>query len=397
MFKKALGTVAAAALLAFGVTGAQAADDEIVVGFAVSTSGWQAAYTAPATLAAQIRLKEINEAGGLLGKQLKIVQADSKTDRVEGAKAGQAVISQGAEMVFVDCDFDMGAPAANMAQNAGLISFFLCAGDAKAGIEGIGPYSFTGGNAAHLDGAAVANWAYDIKTARKAYLLLDETIEYNKSVCAGFEWTWNNLDGTQLVGKDVFQNDDPSIQAQIDRIKSMSDKPEVIALCSYVPGAASALRQIRASGLDTLVVSGVAMDGHYWLESVPDLSNFCTAAFSSIYGDAGDDVNAFFEKFAAANGGEPPATSLPIAGYVMMDLWAKAVTQAGTTETKAVLAEMEKFQDEPTLMGPRSFSNKLHIQNKAQYAVLCTDSGKVSLAEFTIAGPIPKDVILKNK
>ena len=43
-----------------GATAAQADDHEIVVGFAVSTSGWQAAYTGPATLAAQIRLEEIN-------------------------------------------------------------------------------------------------------------------------------------------------------------------------------------------------------------------------------------------------------------------------------------------------------------------------------------------------
>jgi branched-chain amino acid transport system substrate-binding protein len=395
MLKKTLGIVAIGALLAAGFGGAQADDENIVVGFAVSTSGWQAAYTGPATLAAQVRIDEINAAGGLLGKQVSIAQADSKSDREEGVKAGQKVINDGADVVFVDCDFDMGAPAANAAQGAGLISLFLCAGDAKAGIEGIGPYSFTGGQAAHLDGASVATYAYDKREARTAYVLLDDTIEYNKSVCAGFEWSWAQKEGATIVGSDVFQNGDPSVQGQIDRIKSLDTPPDVIALCSYVPGAASALRQIRASGVDSLVVSGVAMDGHYWLEAVPNLSNFCAAAFSSIYGDAGDDVKAFFKKLEAKEG-EPTATSLPIAGYVLMDLWAKAVEQAGTVDSAAVTAAMEKYTDQPTLMGPRSFTDQLHIQDKAEYAMICTDEGKTRMVDKVVAGPIPKSVILKN-
>ena len=312
MLKRMVGAVMAGALVAGGATAVQADDHEIVVGFAVSTSGWQAAYTGPATLAAQIRLEEINAAGGLLGKQLVIAQADSKSEREEGVKAGQIVIDDGASVVFVDCDFDMGAPAANVAQNAGLISFFLCAGDAKAGIEGIGPFAFTGGQAAHLDGASIATYAYDNRGARTAYLLRDDTIEYNKSVCAGFEWAWPRMEGTTMLGLDVFQNNDPSIQGQIDRIKALDTTPDVIAVCSYVPGAASAIKQLRASGVETLIVSGVAMDGHYWLDAVPNLSNFCAAAFSSLYGGAGEEVEAFFKKLEAKEG-EPTATSLPIA------------------------------------------------------------------------------------
>ena len=396
MWKKTLGAVAAGALLTAGAAEARAADaDPIVVGFAVSTSGWQAAYTGPATLAAQIRLDEINEAGGLLGRQLTIAQADSKSEREEGVKAGQFVIDRGASVVFVDCDFDMGAPAANVAQNAGLVSLFLCAGDAKAGIEGIGPFAFTGGQAAHLDGASVAKYAYESRGARTAWLLRDDTIEYNKSVCAGFEWAWPQMEGTELLGIDVFQNNDPSIQGQIDRIKALDTAPDVIALCSYVPGAASALRQMRASGVDTLVVSGVAMDGHYWLDAVPNLSDFCAATFSSIYGDAGAEVKAFFDKLEAREGG-PTATSLPIAGYVLMDLWAKAVERAGSLDSAAVTAEMEKMTDEPTLMGPRSFSDRLHIQDKARYAIVCTDEGKTRMVDYVTAGPIPKSVLLKN-
>ena len=80
-------------------TAALSADDEVVVGFAASYSGWMQAYSQPSTNAALIAIDDINAKGGLLGKKLKAVMADAKTDRVEGAKAGQQVLNEGAEMV----------------------------------------------------------------------------------------------------------------------------------------------------------------------------------------------------------------------------------------------------------------------------------------------------------
>ena len=93
--------------------GAYAAD-EIVVGFATAESGFMQAYDKPAQDAALIRIDEINKAGGLLGKQIKVVTADTKTDRAEGAKAGLEVLDKGAELVIVSCDYDFGSPAARI-------------------------------------------------------------------------------------------------------------------------------------------------------------------------------------------------------------------------------------------------------------------------------------------
>ncbi len=123
--KLALGTALGALMLAAPT--ANAADDKIVVGFATAASGFMQAYDKPAQDAAMIRIDEINKAGGLLGKQIEVVTADTKTDRAEGAKAGLEVIDKGADLVVVSCDYDFGSPAALAAEGAGLVSFFLCA------------------------------------------------------------------------------------------------------------------------------------------------------------------------------------------------------------------------------------------------------------------------------
>ena len=115
--------------------------------------------TGPKT--AQIFIDDVNAKGGILGKKLRAVFADTKSDRAEGAKAGQEVVSQGADLVVGTCDYDFGAPALLQAQKAGKISVFLCAEDAKAGVAGVGPYAFTAGVAAQLEGASLAEWGYD--------------------------------------------------------------------------------------------------------------------------------------------------------------------------------------------------------------------------------------------
>ena len=133
--QKLFGTLTAIA----AVSATPALADEIVIGFATAESGFMQAYDKPAQDAAMIRIKEINEAGGLLGKQIKVVNADTKTDQAEGAKAGLTVLDAGAELVIVSCDYDFGSGAALQAQAAGKVSFFLCAESIKAGIPGVGP------------------------------------------------------------------------------------------------------------------------------------------------------------------------------------------------------------------------------------------------------------------
>ncbi|MBJ2149257.1 ABC transporter substrate-binding protein [Paracoccus sp. IB05] len=379
------------------IAGPALADDErIVVGFATAQTGFMQGYDKPAEDAAMIRIREINEAGGLLGKQIEVVTADTKTDMAEGAKAGLSVVDQGADLVVVSCDYDFGAPAALAAESLGVISFFICAESVKAGIQGVGPNSFSASVLAPVQGATMAEWSYKEKGARSYYRLLDTWTEYNKGICDGFDWMLPQLPEAKLVGEDTFVNEDASIAAQISRIKALPEEPDAIMLCSMMPGFVSAVKQIRAAGINSMLLNGSGADGSYWMSAVPDLSNFYVPAQGSVFGDdPSADVNAFVKKYAEATGA-PPATQYTFPGYVMIDVWAKAVERAGTTETAAVVAELEKMNEEPTLFGPRTFTAELHHQNKAEYRIIGTENGKPAVVgTWTISEPVPLDALLK--
>lgn len=390
--------LAALIVLLLGNTTPSSAADDIVIGFAVALSGPMQAYDGDSTRMAKLFIDQINAKGGLLGRKLRAVDADTKSDRAEGAKAGLAAVQAGSVLVFATCDYDYGAPAALQAQRAGVISVFLCAEDPKAGILGVGKLSFTASGAAQLQGAAAAEWAAGKKGWKTGYVLLDDSIEYNKSVCAGFDWMYPKKGG-KIVAHDTFKNGDASIASQVTRLANAirDQKVDVIMLCTYEPGGASAVRQIRAAGITLPILNGSSMDGSYWLAAVPNLTDFYIAVQAAVTGDPRPEVQALTEAFKAKYG-TLPASQYAFPAYAFMQLWAKAVTMAGTTDPKAVVAKLETFKNVPTVLGPRSFSSKLHIQDQMPLMIeeVVNGADKV-IDKQDVSEPIPNAVLYRLK
>jgi branched-chain amino acid transport system substrate-binding protein len=376
---------------------AQAADD-VVFGFAVAQTGGFAAYDDNGTKMAQLFMEQVNAKGGLLGKKIRAVFADTKSDRTEGAKAGQQVISEGAKLVFVTCDYDYGAPAALQAQRAGAISVFLCAEDPKAGIVGVGKDSFSASGAAQIQGAVMATWSYKDRGFHKGYVLMDDAFEYPKSVCAGFDWAFPKLGG-EIVGRDSFKTMDASIASQVTRLaNAIRDKQvEVVMFCADTRAGPSAIKQIREAGITLPIVNASAMDGEYWLPAVPNLGNFYVPVQAAVVGDPRPDVNALTKAYSDKFGGLP-ATQYAYPIYAFLQLWEKAVTQAGTTDAAPVVAKLEQFKNEPTILGPRSFSATLHMQDHFSMMIEELTDGKWKVVgEVPSLEPIPTNVLYRKK
>lgn len=377
---------------------ALATADETTVGFAIGQTGLMQALDTDSSRMALLFFDDLNASGGLLGKKIRPLIIDTKSDQQESAKAGAQLVKDGAALVITSCDYDFGAPAALQAQKAELVSVFLCAGDPKAGVLGVGPLSFTAGSAAQLEGATLADWAYDKQGFRTAYLLIDNSIEYDKSVCAGYEWAFKKRGG-KIVNTDTFKNGDASIASQITRLVSSGrdEKIDAVVLCSYPPGGASAVRQLRASGIAVPILSGSAMDGSYWLAAVPDLSDFYVAIEATPAEDPRPEINALTERYAKKFG-SPPATQYAYPIYAWLQLWTKAVQKAGTMESQLVVKVMETFHDEQTILGPRGFDKKLHIQVSTPLIIKSVVHGKEKfVSNWAFNDKIPNDVLFRTK
>jgi branched-chain amino acid transport system substrate-binding protein len=377
MSKRFIGAFTGVAVAAIAASGIALADEKpIIIGIATAHTGWFAIQDQGGVNAAELAVEDLNAKGGILGRKIQTVHADTKSDKAQGRKAGLEVLEKGADLVLVDLDYDMGAPAALEAEKAGKISFSIGAEDVKMGVQGVGPLSFTSSPAAQLEGAAAAEWGYEKKGFKTAYILTDTLIEYNKSVCYGFDLAVKTLAGAKIVGRDTFKNGDPSIASQVTRIKNLDPAPDVIMLCSFNPGGGAAVRQIRAAGIKTPIFASSAMDGNYWLDAVPDLSDFYYPAFGSIYGDdRRAAVNDLVARYKAKYNAEPPF-SHTLMGYVTVNLYATAVERAKSTDAKQVVAALESPDGIPTILGTYKFSHDLHVQTKFPFTIVTVENGK---------------------
>lgn len=386
---RSVGAGAVALALALGTTacaeesGGGASDDAIVIGVAIAKSGFVSAYDLPSYNSFKLKVDEINAAGGIDGREIELIESDTKSDIDRGGQAAQELIEKGAEIVVVSCDFDFGSPAAAAAQKAGLVSISLCASSPKFGVQAIGDKAFTFQPSVGNQAAVLATFATG-RGLDRAFALLDDTLAYTRGMNAAFIDFYEELGG-EVVGKDSFKNEDTSIATQIASIKEAD--PDVILMNSYPPGGASALRQIRAAGIDVPIVAGEAFDGTYWTEAVPGLSNFYVSTDATVYGD---DVNDAVNEWAAAyeeEYGEAPSKGQSVMGYAIGQGLEKALEiTGGDTDGETLAAALEGFDGVELVIGPVTFSADVHIPLNSPLVIMEYTDGKPKYVETVTPG-----------
>jgi branched-chain amino acid transport system substrate-binding protein len=383
MFRKV--GFAALAASALALSSHAYGQDKPVFGLVMSFSGWFQPIDADTIAGAKLAVEEINAAGGVLGQPIEVVEFDNKSEPPLGADGAVEVIGKGAKAILFPSDFDFGAPGAYVAQQSNVIAF-SGASDPKFGVQGVGPLAYSTSNASQAQGALLAEWAFKDKGWKTAYVLLDNTIAYTKSLCASMGTRWKELAGdAALLGEDTFLNPDASIAAQITRITSLPEQPDVIFFCSYAPGGPSAIRQMRAAGINSAILTGESLDGDYWIGTVPDLSNFYVVNYGSKYGDDPDPaVNEFFKRFEAKYG-KKADVSYGLRGYSAVQAWAKAAEKAGSLDGDKVAAVLDTFAGEPLVIGPTTYTPELHIQTTRPMTIVGVDQGKFgAVGRFTV-------------
>ncbi|MEQ8719555.1 MAG: ABC transporter substrate-binding protein [Acidimicrobiales bacterium] len=356
-------------------------DEPFVFGAAIAESGGFELYDSEVMKGMEYAIEQVNAAGGINGRMAELMIADHMTDVTQVEAVTESLIADGADLIVTTADYDFGAAAALAAANAGLISMGG-AGAPEFGYEGLGDLHFNVYQGTPTEGAAAAEWGYNTKGWSNAFLLVDTSIEYSTSLCDFFEEVWTGLGGS-IAGRETFLNSDASINSQVSSIAA-SDADVLIA-CSYPPGGASAIRQIRTGGIDLPIIGGAGYDGTFWLESTPDLSDFYYPTMVSSAGDDPNaDVNTFLEFVDPAGG-----AIYALFGQQIVEIVARAAEMADSTDTEALASAIESFTDEPTLVGPTTFTDTCHIPLGRNMAIVEIQGGVPSFVEYVTPSLVP--------
>src|SRR6266702_366939 len=219
MRRRGKWAVAAAVLTALALIGTALATSSrhthatakkpILIGAAIDLTKNMAPFDAPALTAAQIEIKKINAAGGVLGRKLQLKFVNDQLDPQKTKQAAVQFLSQGADIIWVTCDVDYATPAAQEGLNKGKLTIAPCIGTdelspLRFGAKGKLGFSF--GNAAQDEGAAVAEYSSK-RNWKTAVVVTDNLLRYFKDVCKAFTIRYQQLGG-KLVAQESFTQGD---------------------------------------------------------------------------------------------------------------------------------------------------------------------------------------------
>ena len=372
---KSTRTILAAATAAAVLAGpALAQDDKILLGGALCLTGVQAPLDTPGFRGAQVAVKALNDAGGVLGKPVEFINLDGKSDPVVVGNAAVELIEQGADAIIAPCDFDFGGPASREAQEAGLVGISTCASDPLYSSWSLGDKQFTLSMWNTTMGATAAEYAVNERGWKTAYVVTDQFIAYTKSLSKYFVEHFQTLGG-EIILEDTYTNGDNDFSAQLARLQALEEKPDVIFISSYGQDIGMIIRSLREVGYDAPVLGGDSYDDPAMIESLGEkIGNDIYFVTHTWMGpEAHPDMPKFIELYTEMFN-EPPDTSFVATGWDTVMLLAQAMEAAGTTEGEALATALEE-NDFKLLTGDLSYrsAEEGHAPDKAAVLVEIKD------------------------
>jgi branched-chain amino acid transport system substrate-binding protein len=372
-----------------GATTSGAAADPIRIGGGFDLTNEEAVIDVPTANGIKLAVKEINAAGGLLGRPVEFILRDSQYRRDVTANISKQLVEEDkVHAVVAFSETDSALAGGPIFQRAGL-PFVVAAASSPKIPQQVGDMAFMASFGDNVQAAAAAEFAFK-NFGRTAYLLWDEEVEYTVLLARYFNQHFTQLGGT-VVLLDSFDEGSTDLGEHIAKVKALPQQPDFYFLSTMPYNAGTTIKQFREAGLTEPIVGGDAYD-------FPDLvSQAGPQAAEDIYFSTHvlmDPAGAAAEvkKFMAAYKGEyqrEPENAFAVLGYDAMYLLADAIKRAGSTEPQAIKKALEETKAFPALTGAISFSPQSHIPSKG-VTMIAIKNGKFTLADQVVPTSFPE-------
>jgi branched-chain amino acid transport system substrate-binding protein len=375
--------IAAIGTTAFSVSASAAPKaDTILIGISAAKTGILGPYDLQAGQLFQLRIDQLNKAGGVLGKQMKVKWIDTKSDKPTAATNASELVGQGAVAILTTCDFDFSFPATQAAGAKKVLALSLCASSPKAATPAIvGQYGGSMGLGSDTEGVAMAEWFRAHKPSlKRVWITKDLSLEYSKATADYFKARWKQLGGT-ICGEDTFTaGDNLDLSSNVTRLRGAVSKCDVIYDGSWNPFGAQYVRAVRDAGIKTTIITNASVNGLPVVQNNPGLNDFYALGFACLNTYCKGSKNPQVAKVNAqfkAKYGQPIGNHYALPGYELADALVAAIKKAGSTDgTKIAAALYDSGLKVNTFAGTLAFSKKCHRPQPAVFTVEQYTGGK---------------------
>jgi branched-chain amino acid transport system substrate-binding protein len=320
--------------------------EPVVIGAIVSATGPNAALGIQEVNVLQMMEKSINASGGVLGRPVKIVVEDDKSDSKEAVTAANKLIDQDKAIALIAATGSASTVAVKaITAQKGLPQMAMVAASV---VTDQPPIDWLWRTAQKNSVVAKLALKYISETlkVKKIAILHDENAfgADGKTAITTLAPEY----GLEIVATESYKTDETDLTAQLTKIKGAS--PEVLIVWGTNPGPAIAAKNMKQLGMAIPYVGSHGIANSKFIELAGDAAEgvvFPAGALlmpSSITDPARKKVtDDFIAAYKAAYKGESPN---PYAGYAFeaVSLLVNAITKAGSTDAKALQAALNATQ-----------------------------------------------------
>lgn len=371
-------------VLVFNFYGCSSSPKKIKLAAVYNLQGFQADLDQPSLRGAQLAIDQINQNGGLLGRQvdLDVIDGESRTLTIALKTSKYLKDNTDASAMFGLSDTDMVLAAAPLA--AKHEHLFLTSGATSPRLpEQIPNYLYMTCFGDNVQAAVAAEWSHAKLQARTATIIYNEKFAYTKLLQGYFTTRFKQLGGDINA---VVAYDSAKFNAHTFLNTAHAD---IVFLAAEGPqDAVKLVKTLRKAGFEEPIVGGDGFDSDTVWAQHPELDNiFFTSHVYLGANNPNPEVkkfrDAFIDKFPDQ---EPDAFSA--LGYDSVGLLKTAIENAHSDMPYQVLQAFSQIKNFPGVTGTISYLNKQQIPLKS-VTLLAVEDGKIKWVEQKMPEQIP--------
>ncbi|MBW3629338.1 MAG: ABC transporter substrate-binding protein [Gemmatimonadetes bacterium] len=306
------------------------AANEILIGEYGSLTGTTATFGISTKNGIDLAIDEVNAAGGVLGKQLRVIVEDDQ-GRPEEAQTVVTKLITRDEVVAIlgEVASSRTLAAAPVAQSNGIPMITPSSTNPK--ITEVGDYIFRVCFIDPFQGFVMAKFAATTLKVRNVAILTDVKNDHSVGLTQVFTEEFGKLGG-RIVARESYSEGDTDFSAQLTSLRARN--PDAIYVPGYYTEVGLLARQARQLGLDVPLLGGDGWDSPRLTEiGGPAMNN---SYFSSHYSpqDTSQLVRRFVGQYQERFGEVPDG--LAALAYDAAKLLADAIARAGSAEPAAI-------------------------------------------------------------
>lgn len=315
------------------------------IGIILPMTGSTADYGTDFNRGALLAEEEINAAGGIGGRPIKLVHGDSKNSPKDGVAEFKRLVEVEKVPAIISTMTGVIVPQFPLSRETN--TPMICVGAITPEIRKGGPTVFSNYPLADDEEKEIAEYVVN-KLGHKSVAIVYENSSYGKTLSAIFIEEFKKLGGT-ILAEEVIEKGGRDFRSQITRIGAQ--RPAVTVVYAYYAEGGLIVRQAAELGVKTQFISHGSIQNNSFAEIAgPAAEGFISG--SPRWDDNDPQVIAFIDRFKKKYGKEPDLYGPYF--YDAVRLYAAAIQKGGYSK-EGILKGLKELKDFPGVNGKMGF------------------------------------------